>query len=253
MKLNIFLAVAISAMIGIGAASAADLPARTYTKAPVVVPPPLYNWTGFYIGANGGYGWGSNNWYFSPAGTTTNPNPSGGLAGGQVGYNWQVNNWVLGLEADGDWANIKGTASCPNPAFNCYSNTDDLASFRGRVGYAAGPTGQVLLYGTGGAGYAHTNYSALTVVGGLPPAGPLGVATGFFNTDRWGYAAGAGIEYGFTPNWSAKIEYMHYGFGTVTAPTLTLSSSNTTALGLNIDTVKVGVNYRWGGPIVANY
>ena len=120
-----------------------------------------------------------------------------------------------------------------NPAFVCASNTRDLASFRGRVGWATGP---VLLYGTGGGAYANTHYTALT---------PLGVSgagsTGFASTDRWGYAAVAGIEWGFKPNWSAKDEYMHYGFDNVTVARA-CSGANSAALGLNIDTVKVGVN-----------
>jgi outer membrane immunogenic protein len=250
-KLIVCAAVAIGAILGVTAASAADLAAapRAYSKAPVVVPAPVFNWTGFYIGINGGGGWGQTDWLFTPALTTANHSTSGGLAGGQIGYNWQAANWVFGLEADGDWANIKGSTLCPNPAFTCASNTRDLASFRGRVGYAAGP---VLFYGTGGLGYANSAYSALTPAGAPPAVGGI-AATGVYNTDRWGYAAGAGIEYGFTPNWSAKIEYMHYGFGTVTSPLLTLSVANTVALGLNIDTVKVGVNYRFGGPVVAKY
>jgi len=244
-KVKISFAVAVGAILGVGAASAADLPARTYTKAPVVVPPAIYNWTGFYIGANGGGGWGRTDWQFNVVNTFANHHTSGGLAGGQIGYNWQTGAWVLGVEADGDWANIKGSTLCPNPAFVCASNTRDLASFRGRVGYAAGP---VLFYGTGGLGYANTAYSALT--GGVPGA----LSTGFYSSDRWGYAAGAGIEWGFAPNWSAKIEYMHYGFDSVTAPPATLGV-NSAALGLNIDTVKVGVNYRfnWGAPVVARY
>ena len=149
------------------------------------------------------------------------------------------------LEADGDWANIRGSALCPNPIASCASDTRALASFRGRLGWATGP---VLLYGTGGLGYANTRFSALTVVGGLPALG----ATGSYTTDRWGFAAGAGIEYGFTPNWSAKLEYMHYGFGTVTAPVGTLDSSPV-ATRLRVDTVKVGINYRWGGPIASTY
>jgi outer membrane immunogenic protein len=246
LKLIFSAAVALSAILG-SAASAADLAAapRTYTKAPVVVPP-VYNWTGFYLGVNGGYGWGQTNWLFLPATTTANHSTSGGLAGGQIGYNWQAANWVFGLEADGDWANIKGSTLCPNPFFTCSSNTRDLASFRGRVGYAAGP---VLFYGTGGLGYANSAYNA------LPPGVAPFVFTGNYNTDRWGYAAGAGIEYGFTPNWSAKLEYMHYGFGTVTAPMGTLSAANVTNLRLDIDTVKVGINYRfnWSSPVVAKY
>ena len=95
-----------------------------------------------------------------------------------------------------------------------------------------------------------TRYSALTVAAGTPALGD----TGFFSTSRWGYAAGAGIEWGFAPSWSAKVEYMHYGFGTMTAPALTLGT-NPAVLGLNIDTVKIGVNYHfgWGGPMVARY
>jgi outer membrane immunogenic protein len=151
------------------------------------------------------------------------------------------------VEADGDWANIKGSTPCPNPAFVCSSNVRDLASFRGRIGYASGP---LLVYGTGGVGYADANYAALTVAAGLPSIG----TTGVFNDDRWGYAAGAGIEWGFAPNWSAKVEYIHYGFGNDTAPSSTLAPSPS-ALRLNIDTVKAGVNYHfnWSGPVVARH
>jgi outer membrane immunogenic protein len=105
----------------------------------------------------------------------------------------------MAWKQNGDWANIRGSALCPNPIASCASDTRALASFRGRLGWATGP---VLLYGTGGLGYANTRFSALTIVGGLPALG----ATGSYTTDRWGYAAGAGIEYGFTPNWSAKLD-----------------------------------------------
>jgi hypothetical protein len=142
-----------------------------------------------YIGVNGGGGWGRSNWAFTGLGTFTNHDISGGFAGGTIGYNWQMNpNWVFGLEADGDWANINGSAPCPNPAFNCTSNVRNLASFRGRVGYVAGP---VLFYGTGGAAYANASYSALTFLGGAPPFAGGVTGTGLFSDDRWGYAAGA--------------------------------------------------------------
>jgi outer membrane immunogenic protein len=225
-------------------ASAADLPARIYTKAPVVVAEPIYNWTGFYIGANGGYGWGNTNEFPTVSANTTSFGTSGGLAGGQIGYNWQMGSWVFGLEADGDWANINGSAPCPNPAFTCGSNTRDLASFRGRIGWAVGPA---LFYGTGGLGYANTHYT--TLLAGVPAAG----STGVFDTDRWGYAVGVGLEYGFTPNWSAKLEYMHYGFDSVNSAIGSLALLQPVSLSLRIDTVKVGINYRWGGPIVAKY
>lgn len=223
-------------------AMAADLPAAVYTKAPVMAP--IYSWTGFYVGANGGYGWGNTSQY-GVSGNGISYGTSGGLAGGQVGYNWQTGSWVLGVEADGDWANINATVPCSNPAFVCSSNTSALASFRGRVGWAVGPA---LFYGTGGLGYANTSYSSLS-----PAGAPFPGSTGVFSTDRWGYAVGVGFEYGFTPNWSVGIEYLHYGFDSVNSPVGTLALLQPLTLGLHIDTVRVGINYRFGGPIVARY
>ncbi|MHC4055488.1 outer membrane protein [Bradyrhizobium sp. 25ACV] len=205
----------------------------------------VYDWTGFYIGANGGYGWASSK-LTAPGNPDTSSSPSGGLAGGQLGYNWQTGAVVLGVEGDADWANIRGSTSCPGAAFVCASNTRALATLRGRIGWAAGP---VLLYGTAGGAYANEHYSALT-----PAGGAFAGTTGVNDADRWGYSAGAGVEYGFTPNWSAKVEYMHYGFGTTRAPQGTLAPGPVPVdLHLSIDTVKVGVNYRWGGPIIAKY
>lgn len=231
------------ALIALGAApaSAADLAARHYTKAPSMVAA-VYDWTGFYIGANGGGGWGRDR--ISQAAGAINVDPSGGFAGGQVGYNWQRGAWVLGVEADGDWADINGNSAC-GVGFVCSSKTDALASFRGRVGYAVD---NILFYGTGGAGYASTRNSVLSAAAGTPVAG----ATGLHSSDRWGYAAGAGIEWGFSPNWTAKVEYMHYGLGSETAPAGTLDVVPTSSR-LDVDTVKVGVNYRWGGPPIAKY
>lgn len=225
------------------AASAADIAARPYTKAPPLAA--AYNWTGLYVGAHGGYGWGSASLYSTASRIPSRHEPSGGFAGGQVGYNWQVQSWVAGVEADGAWADIGGSAPCPNPAATCASTTQALASFRARIGWAIG---SALLYGTAGAGYANTRYSALSATTGLPG----GASAGFYTTDRWGHAVGAGIEYGFSPNWSAKLEYMHYGFADLDAPRLTI---NTVEIGtsLRVDTVKAGINYRFGGPIVATY
>ena len=226
-------------------ASAADLAANPYTKAPPMAEA-VYNWTGFYIGANSGYGWGKTTTVDTIVGALTTHDPSGGWAGGQIGYNWQTGGWMFGLEADGDWADIRGSAPCPNRAFGCGSSTSALASFRGRIGYAAGP---VLFYGTGGLGYANTNYNEFSVAGAIPPAG----ATASYTTDRWGYALGAGIEYGFAPNWSAKLEYMHYSFDSSTAPPGTLAVADPVSLSLCIDTIKAGINFRFGGPITARY
>jgi outer membrane immunogenic protein len=232
------------AVLGAAPAVAADLAARPYTKAPPMAAAAIYDWTGFYIGASGGYGWGDSRFQFAlTPGVNSNHDTRGGFAGGQVGYNWQTGAIVFGIEADGHWADINGSTACPVGAFTCRTETRALASFRGRLGFANGP---VLFYGTGGAGYADTRYSALA--GGAPGAG----LTGIYSTNRWGYAAGAGIEWGFAPNWTAKVEYMHYGFDSVTSPAGTVGGGPATYR-LDLDTVKVGVNYRWGGPAVARY
>jgi outer membrane immunogenic protein len=98
-------------------------------------------------------------------------------------------------------------------------------------------------------GFANENYSALTVAHGTAFPG----IPGTFNPDRWGYTLGAGLEYGLTPNWSAKLEYLHYGFSSATAPVGTLGPRSAVALSSSVDTLKVGINYRFGGPIVAKY
>jgi outer membrane immunogenic protein len=187
MKKRLLVASCLVSSLAIHPASAADLTARPYTKAPTASAA-VYNWTGFYLGANAGYGWGRSNERATALGTRANFDISGGLGGGQIGYNWQAGAVVFGVEADGDVADIDGAVRCPNPAFSCTAKVRDLASFRGRVGWATGPA---LLYATGGLGYANVRYSTLTVAGGLPAAG----TTGFYTADRWGYAIGAGLEY----------------------------------------------------------
>ena len=177
---------------------AADLPARTYTKAPVIVDPG-YNWTGFYAGINGGYSWGRANTTFTAAApfapfpvvplSPMRTDVNGGVAGGQIGYNWQVDpKWVLGLEADAQWSgerastsqttasarygsNIIGIPVAVGPDFNAIaSQTANLsydlqwfATFRGRAGWLASP--QTLLYGTGGLAVGGFRYSAQNTFG----------------------------------------------------------------------------------------
>src|SRR5262244_3045226 len=151
--------------LSIAPALAADLPARTYTKAPAVVAP-IYNWSGFYVGLNGGGGSGHKCWDLNnalgipvPAISEGCHNATGGLVGGQVGYRWQASNWVFGLEAQGDWADLKGT----NPSLTAlipYMNQtkiDALGLFTGQIGYAFN---NVLLYAKGGAAVTDNKYSS---------------------------------------------------------------------------------------------
>lgn len=186
--------VAIASLLATAGAFAADLPARTYTKAPIIVDPG-YNWTGFYAGINGGYSWGRANTSITgispfapflpvPALAPFRSDVNGGLADGQIGYNWQVDRkWVLGLEGDVQWSGERASSSVtlvgPNygsnaiglPGGNDFNSritqTADLvhdlrwfATFRGRAGFLADP--QTLLYATGGLAVGEFKYSAQT-------------------------------------------------------------------------------------------
>jgi outer membrane immunogenic protein len=131
-----------------GSAVAADLSRRApvYTRAPAIAP--CYNWTGVYIGVNGGGGWGASRFDFSRLGTTTGDfNTSGGLVGGTIGFNWQTSNLVFGVEGDGDWANIQGSSACPIATFTCGASDSWLATARARLGMV---DNQWLFYLTGG-------------------------------------------------------------------------------------------------------
>jgi outer membrane immunogenic protein len=174
-----------------GAASAADIsaPAPAYAKAPAVSP--VNNWSGFYIGAMGGY---------AAEATSDSSAIKGGFAGGTVGYNWQSGMFVAGIEADGAWANIRNTASIPG--ITATAKIDALATVRGRVGAAFN---QILLYGTGGVALADTKVSVTA----------MGVTLSESKTQA-GWTAGAGVEWMFIPRWSLKAEYLYRRFDNVT-------------------------------------
>jgi outer membrane immunogenic protein len=211
------------------AAQAADIPIKApyYKGAPRSVVA-YYNWTGFYAGINGGYGFGTSNW--SALGGT-GIKPKGGLVGGTVGYNWQAGAIVYGLEGDFDWSGVKGNVACAAGA--CETANTWLATFRGRVGYAFD---RWLPYITGGGAYG--NVKASTTV----PA---------FSTskDQLGWTAGAGVEYAFLGNWTAKLEYLYVDLGSSdfgTAPVV-----NTVSFKENI--VRAGLNYKFSGPIFSRF
>jgi outer membrane immunogenic protein len=199
-------AVALVAMAG--SASAADMAARPYTKAPAYAPAsPIYNWTGFYIGGHiGGAFPGNNN-------LVGGSNDGTFMGGGQIGYDMQFSpNWVFGIEAN---YSFKDTSSS-------FANRG-LGSVTGRLGYTWGPA---MLYAKGGYAWADSRF------------------TNGFSGDggRDGYTVGGGMEYMFTQNWSGKIEYQYYDFGNVTA-----LFPGVAAVGFKNDehTVKAGLNYRF--------
>jgi outer membrane immunogenic protein len=243
--------------VGLSApASAADMAARPYTKAPPPIVAPIYDWTGFYIGANGG--WGQSRGcvdFVTPAGTVAGgcASRSGGLAGGQIGYRWQTNQFVLGLEAQGDWADIKNTrVSLIDPLLSTTGKTDGIGLFTAQLGWAWNAS---LLYVKGGAAVTHNR---LDVFNNL-----TGVGLDSASHTRWGGALGVGWEYGFAPNWSVGVEYDHLWMGNdnrTFAGAGVLTPGGVTLLGdrvsQDVDMVTVRVNYRFGGlgaPIAARY
>jgi outer membrane immunogenic protein len=224
-------------------AVAADLPARTYTKAPAVVA--IYNWGGFYIGGNAGYGTSKKEWDAAPlfADEGSN-NATGGLFGAQIGYRWQMNSWVFGLEAQVDAADIRGSnASLISATTVNRTQIDALGLLTGQIGYA---WNNVLWYGKGGAAVTSDKYAGLT--GGL--------VFDSASEARWGAVVGTGLEFGFTPNWSVAVEYDHIFNGD---RTLTLTSvvdgsfSRIERIHQDTDLFTLRFNYRLGGPVVAKY
>lgn len=214
-----FLLATVASMALANVASAADMPARMATKAVPFVQ--MYNWTGLYVGANIGYGWGR----ASDSLGLVSGNLNGVIGGGQVGYNWQMNNLVLGVETD-----FQGSGQSQTSTAGAFTITDRIRYFgtvRARVGFAWDRT---LLYVTGG--YAYTNI-------GSDVTGP-GVA-GSANTTKWGGTVGAGLEYAFAGPWSAKAEYLYVDSGTVAVT----SGVFTDNVRIKNHIGRVGINYRF--------
>jgi outer membrane immunogenic protein len=233
-------------------ASAADLAARPYyTKAPPMMAP-IYDWSGFYIGANGGWGGQRDCFAATTAGGTFLGaegchNTDGGVAGGQIGYRWQSGTWVYGLEAQGDWADLRGSnGSILFPGFTNRSGMDAFGLFTGQIGWA---WNSALLYVKGGAAVTDDRsdivFAATNAVVGTSS-----------DTTRWGGTIGAGVEYGFAPNWSLGVEYDHIFMGDRTT-TFTVPGTGAffgaDRISGDTDLVTVRVNYRWGGPVIARY
>jgi outer membrane immunogenic protein len=240
MKKFLLATVALVALGATAPALAADLAARPYTKAPAYAPTPIYNWTGFYIGGHIGGEFGGDN--------SLTGNSGRFLGGVQGGADYQFsNNIVLGVEAQYSWmANNNNGVLFPLSGTVVNSNSDQLGSVTGRLGYSFGPA---LLYAKGGYAWKDGNNISATI-GGVP------VAVAYTGNQRDGYTVGAGLEYMFAPQWSAKIEYQYYNFGSTT---FIAGPAGVAGTRFNDDehVVKAGVNYHfnWGpmGPVVAKY
>jgi outer membrane immunogenic protein len=241
------------AAIGLsGSAFAADLPPAPAPRAPAVyVPPvvPVYNWSGVYLGINGGYGFGSSEWTdpLNLSGSTSsgNFNTNGGLVGGTAGVNFQTGGFVFGVEGDWDWQGLQGTSngsfcnaiSTPGIALpSCETKSDWIATIRGRAGYAAD---RVLFYATGGgaAGNVQTGLSTLSLQS---------------NTE-YGWTAGAGIEWAFADNWTAKVEYLFVDLGNTTCNTSAncgfdaAATASNNSVSFTESMIRAGVNFKFNG------
>jgi len=229
--------------------SAADLAARPYAKAPPVVAA-AYDWSGFYIGADGGWGSSRECWDFTtPAGAFVGRggchDATSGVVGAQAGYRWQSGSWVFGLEAQGDWADLRGSnRSLLVPAFVNHTKLDAFGLFTGQVGYA---WSNVLLYVKGGAAVTDNKYTGTSFATGIPLDSS--------SDTRWGGTAGIGLEYGFAANWSVALEYDHLFMADHRDTFLRTTGvfSRTDNIHQDGDLVTARINYRFGGPVAAKY
>jgi len=201
-----------------GSANAADVARRQAmpTKAPLYAP--IYNWTGFYVGINGGGGWGRSD--VSDPFASGGFNTSGGLVGGTLGYNYQMGQTVLGIEGDVDWSNIRGSATC-GVGFSCETRNDWLGTARGRIGYAFD---RFMPFVTGGAAFGDIKS---TVVG-----------VGSSTTTKAGWTVGAGLEAALAGPWTAKVEYLYVDLGRGSS----ILGSDTR---FDTNLVRAGLNYRF--------
>jgi len=224
-------------------AAAADLAARPYTKAPPLIAA-TYDWSGFYVGANGGWGSSRKCWdnltgagvFFANEGCH---NATGGVAGGQIGYRWQSGQWVFGVEGQGNWADFSGDNTSALFATRNRTKIDAFGLITGQVGYA---WNNVLIYVKGGAAVVSDKYEISSTAGALLAS---------TSDTRWGGTVGAGLEYGFAPNWSVGVEYNH----------IFLSDKDVTFAGFagterirqDVDMGLVRLNYKFGGPMIGRY
>jgi hypothetical protein len=232
-------------------------------KAPISPAPPPWNWSGFYIGAHGGYGWKRNDFAevisVTPLATLGGIDSNGWVLGGQAGYNWQYGRWVAGLELDGSATRIRGDST---PLVRNFAGgititdieSDDvkyLGTARARLGAVPFANWDVLFYGTAGLAWERRNRIDTTTLV-VPATTQFSAST--TPHDHFGWVAGAGAEFRLgATNWIGRIEYLHYDFGTVESTTAVSTTPATpggtfadSAGRQTIDVVRGGLSYKFG-------
>ncbi len=231
------LALSAGTALSICAARAADLPPapRQAVVAPVAyAPAAIYDWSGFYIGGHIGGGFADSSWSDPFTGANNTFRSSGFLGGAQIGANAQFNALVLGVEGDFSWTGL-GLKGSGTDSLGNMINTDVnwTSTVSGRIGAAFD---RLLVYGKGGIAFAQDQSGLTDTLGSSASTSLM----------RTGWTAGAGLEYGFTKNWSAKIEYDYLGFGSQALNFSTAVPSYTSNANLNVQEIKAGLNFRFG-------
>jgi outer membrane immunogenic protein len=265
------LTLAISALaLSAAGASAADMAVKA---PPMAAPVMIYNWTGFYIGGNIGYGWGQADNSFGPLPTAAqfvnllplslDSKPQGVIGGAQIGYNWQAGRFVYGLEADIQGADVTGDVrltpipqnnNTPFPGAGFLESHERMSWFgtvRARAGFT--PVDRLLLYVTGGFAYGQVDYFATT---DFRPVGTTQYLASFSRT-KTGWTIGAGTEWAFANNWSVKAEYLYIDLGNESTVVNAIPLLPPFQVAYSWKTqehiARVGLNYKFGGPIMAKY
>ncbi len=208
---------AVATLMFAGNAFAANLPRKAI--APLV--PYYYNWSGFYVGLNVGYGNGTSDWTLP----TASFSPSGMTYGATLGYNWQAGALVYGIETDYNASTVNGSATCA-VVLTCETSNTWFATFRGRLGYAFD---RFLPYLTAGGAYGNIKATL----------NPLALNA---SENKFGYAFGAGLEYAFLGNWTAKIEYLYVDLGSFDASFVPLVVNN---VSFKENVIRLGINYKF--------
>jgi outer membrane immunogenic protein len=257
MKMKFALVTSAMALAFASNAIAADMrypaPRRS---APAYSPPPpaaYFSWTGFYIGAQGGYGWGESEEVYFPnkakfIGTQTY-DIDGALAGGVLGFNWALAGFIIGIEGEGNWANIKGNSAEINlgSGDTYHTKISSYSTVKGRIGMGFDRT---LLYVTGGGAWASVQSRYNPAFNVRNCAGTVCETTDVHS----GWVVGAGGEWAFTPNVSFKIEYNYVALDTSTAH-FSAAGLNRSEWDNDFSVIKAGINFRFGGgggPVYAN-